>query len=1449
MGQSCCSSPVLTQPEGGAGHDDMIKAFGDLSNDAGLAAVVADLAKITEDHPYLKPTGTEPTPHHLLYWTRRCREKLLGGQIVEAQEFLDRLKRSIEYEQAQVKGAFSRFDRDGNGFLDQSEFKFLCAYIGWGEEEAKLMDLDEDQKVMFEEFERFIGHMGGLTELFEHRRQRVAKKNWGVEAPAVMQVGARIRAFYKTEDGKKSSTWREAQVLELNVMPDNGVRLLFGFGEDAEKSERQVVPPSWIFYDGRDSDVVAALREVGILEEQQAFWASIFPQSELRAVERLVPCQRKALANVRANATLNHEKALPEVQEKFTSLGYSEDELHKVLSWIQDLAPMCIHVHIDNVGRFLETDDYYRSQFETGTSCGALDERNDTRRGWENELFGGHYDDAKPFERCKYGALSVMNDYRGITSAFQYGDSYLVLKDARLRTTFAATDSGGIEGSRLAVLDKYAHVLKEYSDNELRHLIEVALANTSMDELPKVQPSLLRGMNSDCSVEWITMGFPDLPQRKGCYYFEIELYRGTESAQAGLLSSQFVLAPRTAGYQGGVGDDSFGWSVDGQHAMKWHDGKKFAWNRYWKTDEANPRQLGQTVTIGLAVNIDARKVWVASDGEWDDEGSPSFGPEVFPKTALSLYPAISLKGRAAFNFGPEFTHKAPEFKGMQFKQWPGMADGKVRVDCPIIGNSDNVGIYKEIQIHGEVNLKTNIQRLVANRKYLDRSKNERSWAIQVDGIGGPDGIYVRTGADGNFPLYTQRSGSHKLACNLSKKFWQICHEESPDIWVAQAPMEEGSFDPPRHSWEVPRESRGIVAVDVFQAAMEEGGVSKEDCKKLMDALTGEDSQRKVRMVYRATDTTSFQEEWAKLQSTSMTAEEAWNLCVAAVSKSVMASFGVGDGAVVETEHPYPPKSASWQKTVCLQSCEQVKVQFSSKCRTYDSCATLRVTAGGLSKASAGVGARVQVRSTTGDSQIHGTLTGKLEGSRWNVSIDDDEVEICGAFKDWRDAGNGRVSTVVAAQEPKVVEVDYAAHGIKVGEEIAGFKLDPASPMTPFSIAGFACSEASGPAQKEGVLLGWYLDVDNLLRQDAFIELEGFDGAVPSSIAEVADDLEGFQKRLEAVLKISEVSLRFFNGLDFQLLPSCIASYESTTVGEEIDSFGSDGEVVTINGFKDKGPAQASGVRAGWQLSLVETFNLEANKQSLDGLSRASVLEDPAPLLSRSKVKLVFEPVEAGAIEYCCGWGQTFENTTVPFNTVQFNWVTDGDGWHSPESRWGIFAVVIPADGKDIEESDMEQMSKKWQTEVSRVVGSNGKISVEPEDWDEARLRALCARNGWEFEWMTEEGERRRRIEGAERARQAVSKVRGKEKDEMESSGAWWRMEAVTKAFAFSSYTSAVPLVQSQQKRTIKPPPKLSSARKTDAASSSDKVVQEGMDPSVSSVDVRDVVLNSKPAHR
>jgi hypothetical protein len=104
------------------------------------------------------------------------------------------------------------------------------------------------------------------------------------------------------------------------------------------------------------------------------------------------------------------------------------------------------------------------------------------RAKWEYDLFGGAYDDATPVERPKYGVLDVMNDHRGVVCAYQYGDSYLVLKNARLRCTFAPEDSGGICGSRLAVLDQYAHVLLEYGDTELLEVARVASAPEGSEE-------------------------------------------------------------------------------------------------------------------------------------------------------------------------------------------------------------------------------------------------------------------------------------------------------------------------------------------------------------------------------------------------------------------------------------------------------------------------------------------------------------------------------------------------------------------------------------------------------------------------------------------------------------------------------------------------------------------------------------------------------------------------------------------------------------------------------------------------------------------------------------------------------------------------------------------------------------------------------------------------------
>jgi len=168
--------------------------------------------------------------------------------------------------------------------------------------------------------------------------------------------------------------------------------------------------------------------------------------------------------------TLHHE-ALPRLKDRMRRLGFEPADIDKTLSWIRDEAPIIIHVDLKAFGDKLAADTHYRNQFETDVSRGCLS--HSTRERWEQHLFGYAYDGACPADRCKYGVLNVTHDPQGVRCCAQYGTSYLLLRNVRLRTTFAARDSGGIEISQLATVDYYAHVLEKYSDEELRAAVEV----------------------------------------------------------------------------------------------------------------------------------------------------------------------------------------------------------------------------------------------------------------------------------------------------------------------------------------------------------------------------------------------------------------------------------------------------------------------------------------------------------------------------------------------------------------------------------------------------------------------------------------------------------------------------------------------------------------------------------------------------------------------------------------------------------------------------------------------------------------------------------------------------------------------------------------------------------------------------------------------------------------
>jgi len=163
---------------------------------------------------------------------------------------------------------------------------------------------------------------------------------------------------------------------------------------------------------------------------------------------------------------------MPHLVRRVVDLGFSEAQLMQALLWIRDLAPIIVHVNLDTLGQFLLGDTHYRNQFETASSSGLL--KPEARMRWEKRLFGQAYDDAQAFDRPKYAVQNVFNDFRGVMGAKQYGDSYMVLQDVRLRCTMCPQDSANLPARRLAVLDFYGHSLLEYSDSELKELFRVA---------------------------------------------------------------------------------------------------------------------------------------------------------------------------------------------------------------------------------------------------------------------------------------------------------------------------------------------------------------------------------------------------------------------------------------------------------------------------------------------------------------------------------------------------------------------------------------------------------------------------------------------------------------------------------------------------------------------------------------------------------------------------------------------------------------------------------------------------------------------------------------------------------------------------------------------------------------------------------------------------------------
>lgn len=195
--------------------------------------------------------------------------------------------------------------------------------------------------------------------------------------------------------------------------------------------------------------------------------AEFFAKEELNTISGLDDCQLKAIKYIVQESRKESEIVKPYLLQKFKRLGYGPEALERVGKYVKDSAPLIIHLSLDRVLNFLLKDTCYRNTFEVHSA------NNGARVQWEDRMFNNIYHNAKPHQRVKYGVLNVVGDPNGIKACSGYGDSYLLLRNVRLRTSFASGDTAG--PVQISSCEYYYHVLNQYNDNELKAVIEVAL--------------------------------------------------------------------------------------------------------------------------------------------------------------------------------------------------------------------------------------------------------------------------------------------------------------------------------------------------------------------------------------------------------------------------------------------------------------------------------------------------------------------------------------------------------------------------------------------------------------------------------------------------------------------------------------------------------------------------------------------------------------------------------------------------------------------------------------------------------------------------------------------------------------------------------------------------------------------------------------------------------------
>lgn len=404
------------------------------------------LSALKRKRPYIAIEG-----HYLYRRFIQCIDAI-QEKSADASDIVERLTQETDMEEEALAMTYEFFRSPESEKLRHMDVRRMLNYLGKPAEKADVdnlistFDEDSDYTLNIEMFSMWVGNMGGSSRLFAVRKISLFGKN--------------VDEFFNQES-------------EGLIGRDETLVTVAQLGEE--------------------------MKEAGFEDKECLYWRLMLPISESRAVSNLKGCQKKALLHIRNLARKNHNLALGKLQRRMLQLGCAKDDLWNTLAWIRECAPIIIQLNLDTMASPMNVDTHYRNQFETDCSNGLMNV--ETRKIWETRLFNGAYDgpEVKPFDRVKYGVINVMYDHRGVARTEAYGDSYMVLKDVRLRCTFTPQDSANLSSSKLAVLDYFAHELIDYTDAELKEVVRVAtstepvVGNSCVVEFLKYKEAQIHG--------------------------------------------------------------------------------------------------------------------------------------------------------------------------------------------------------------------------------------------------------------------------------------------------------------------------------------------------------------------------------------------------------------------------------------------------------------------------------------------------------------------------------------------------------------------------------------------------------------------------------------------------------------------------------------------------------------------------------------------------------------------------------------------------------------------------------------------------------------------------------------------------------------------------------------------------------------------------------------------